>query len=328
MDIHFLIQLAFLVLIALSGFDSSSADPPSDFPERAKAQATNDIGSATRLLRNNSPADKGYTEERAGGLSVFAIETFKSAFTSSKVNPETLQKWLIKGKSADATFKRFHLDKSGNFFFDKPHFTDWIDYADKLSARFPEMSAISTLTRHYGDIELYDIIQTAKATRPDMEKLAIKLETEQMQRWIAIRKDPDEVFRLFKLNYVWENILKKPGFTTWAKYVDDLNMKHPKEPVRMYSTLTKYFTDDALFEVTKGAKSFKTTKSMAIKVEDDWIQNGIQHHKTPYQALLDVGLGHTTDQLMDQFLEKTSMLKTWFKYITAFNKKYLKRRRQ
>ncbi|KAG2789508.1 hypothetical protein PC129_g13138 [Phytophthora cactorum] len=64
-----------------------------------------------------------------------------------------------------------------------------------------------------------------------------------MQHWVAIRKDPDEVFHLLKLDKVWES-LSDPKFAAWAKYVDDLNAKLREKPVSMIPTLRKFFTDE------------------------------------------------------------------------------------
>ncbi|OWY92639.1 RxLR effector protein, partial [Phytophthora megakarya] len=274
---RYLACLGFLVSVVFIGADSirtglknavKSALKP-DFSDGGIFQATNGIDiTVPRSLRNNKVSIEGRTEDRTGGLSVSGFETLKSAIMS-KVTPEKLEKWLKKGKSADAAFKRFHLDKPGYFLFDKPHFADWVDYADKLSAKFPKMSAISTLTKHYGDGYLYEIIQIAKR-RPDMENLAIKLETEQMQRWVAIEKDPDEIFRQLHLNWHGGTVFDKPEFITWAKYVDDLSLKQPEEPTWMYSTLTRYFDDDDLFQMTNVAKNSEKTKAIATKVEDDW----------------------------------------------------------
>ncbi|OWZ06972.1 Avirulence (Avh) protein [Phytophthora megakarya] len=243
---------------------------------------------------------------------------------SSKITPEKLEKWLEKGKSADVAFKRFHLDKPGNFLFDKPHFAVWVGYADKLSTKFPEMSAISTLTKHYGDDFLYQIIQRAKTRRPDMENLVLKLETEQMQRWLGARKDPDDLFRLFHLNMEGRTVFEKPDFITWTKYVDDLNIKHPEEPIWMYSTLTKYFNDDVLFQMTNVAKDSKKTNVIATKVEDDWIVAVLEKHKKPYQVLQNLGLGKTTDNLLKKIMLDDSLAITWVNYMELFNKRYPK----
>ncbi|OWZ14573.1 Avirulence (Avh) protein [Phytophthora megakarya] len=320
MGLHFLVRVAFLVSIALIGANSSFADRKvlhSDFPKRYKFRGTTKVDiTDTRFLRGIDPPEKGYGEERTGKLSFY--EKLKDAFMYSKITTEKLQKWLKNEKSADTVFMRLHLDQDDIMFYTNPRFAEWVQYADSLSAKIPEMSAISILTNRYGDDLLYSIIQSAKES-PYTNKLGLELETKQMQHWLATGKDPDEVFRLFKLNTDVSRIFDRPQFTMWAKYVDDLNSKHPEESLWMYSTLTKYFSDDALLQITKRAKWSKKDKAIAIKVENDWIREGIQNHKTPYQVLLDVELG---DNLMEQFLVKTSVLKIWYKYMNVFNKRY------
>ncbi|OWY94477.1 Avirulence (Avh) protein, partial [Phytophthora megakarya] len=159
------------------------------------------------------------------------------------------------------------------------------------------MAAISTLTKHYGDDFLYQIIQAGKK-RADMKNLALKLETEQIQHWICS---------------------KNPEFITWTKYVDDLNINHPEEPMWMYSTLTKYFNDDVLFKMTNVAKDSEKTKAI---MEDDWIVAVLEKHKKTYQVLQSLGLGKTTDNLLKKVMLEDSLAITWVNYVEASNKRY------
>ncbi|OWZ09491.1 Avirulence (Avh) protein [Phytophthora megakarya] len=103
-------------------------------------------------------------------------QIIESSISSSEATPEKLQNWLKKGKSADLVFKRLQLDKAGQRVFHNPQFATWVQYADDLSVKTPEMSAISSLTRQYGDDVLFEMIQTAK-TNPRTKGLAIKMET-------------------------------------------------------------------------------------------------------------------------------------------------------
>ncbi|OWY99332.1 Avirulence (Avh) protein, partial [Phytophthora megakarya] len=113
------------------------------------------------------------------------------------------------------------------------------------------------------------------------------------------------------------NLFEKPAFTTWVKYVDDLNAKHPEKPSRMYPTLTKYFDDETLFKLTDDMKWSEKTKPFATKLEDDWLQAGLQSRKTPEKVLVGLGLGKTTDSLLEN-----SLFSHWAKYTAAFNKRY------
>ncbi|OWZ08666.1 RxLR effector protein [Phytophthora megakarya] len=320
-----LVSLAFIVLVVLTGDDGCPTGTKllqSNFPKITKFHATNNAGiTVSRLLRRNSEDDKGPTEERAKDLLVPAFETLKSVLMSSKVTPEKLQEWLKNEKPADIVFKRLHLDKHTLRLFDTPLFAAWVNYADTLSIKFPEMSAISTLIRQYGDDALYKLIKEAK-TSASTKTLATQLEMKQMQHWLATKKDPDELFRLFKLGMGVSNILEKPEFITWVKYVDDLNAKYPEEPTRIYTTVTKYINDEALFKITNAAKWSTKYKSIGIKVENDWLQAGIESHKIPYQALLDLGLGKSTHNLLELLWLNPPVFQTWIKYMNVFNTMY------
>ncbi|KAG6946503.1 hypothetical protein JG688_00016008 [Phytophthora aleatoria] len=168
-----------------------------------------------------------------------------------------LQRWLKEGKSAETVFTRIHLKYDQSRVFYNPQFSHWLQYVDDLAKIFKkEVSAIQTLTAKYGDEILYKMIEDAKVF-PDTMNLAKRLQANQMQYWVAIRKDPDEVFHLFKLD----------------KYVDDLNAKHPEEPKFVARSLRKYFADDYILMMTQSAKSVEGTRDIATKVEDDLLRS-------------------------------------------------------
>ncbi|OWZ11081.1 RxLR effector protein [Phytophthora megakarya] len=222
MRLCFLVCLVFLVFVVLVGAETSpkaTKKLQSSFSIR-----TIDIGStATRLLRSNNDPDKGHSEERTGGS---ALEKLTNAFKPKGV-PEKLEKWLKDEKAADTVFKRLnlHVNKRGQSLFDKPYFAAWVEYADALNAKMPEMSAISILTKRYGGDSLVNMIKAANMN-PSTQSIASKLEMKQIQHWLTIKKDPAELFRLFKLDTDVKNIFETPEFTTWVKYVDDLSAKY------------------------------------------------------------------------------------------------------
>ncbi|OWZ00741.1 RxLR effector protein [Phytophthora megakarya] len=210
---YFLVCVPLLVNVVLIDAGSSSVGPKvlqSDCSKTVIHQATtqNEF-SHTRLLRSNSASSIGCTEERTGETVFEKVNKYVQVEFKSKRIPDKLQKWLQDETPVDTVFKGLQLDinKAGQSLFDNPHFTAWIKYADTLSAKIPEMSAISSLTRRFGDDRLYNFIQRAKMN-PSTQNLAKELETKQIQHWLAVRKDPDEVFRLFELQYQWRHILK------------------------------------------------------------------------------------------------------------------------
>ncbi|KAF4141846.1 hypothetical protein GN958_ATG08951 [Phytophthora infestans] len=93
-----------------------------------------------------------------------------------------------------------HLNKAGSELFSNPQFSPWVQYVDDLSKLSKkEVSAVSTLIVSYGDTRLYEMIEKAK-TISQTKALATKLEAEQMRHWVTTRKNPEEVFYLFKCN--------------------------------------------------------------------------------------------------------------------------------
>ncbi|KAG7387331.1 hypothetical protein PHYPSEUDO_014425 [Phytophthora pseudosyringae] len=287
---------------------------------------------ATRALRANRDAD-GDEEERAG-LSVPAVEKFKTIFTSSKVTPEQLQSWLAQGKSADTVFTRMHLTKAGSWLFFDAQFSSWVKYVDDLSAKTSNkgMSVVSTLTAQFGDDALYKMIEQAKDI-PRMESLAMRLGAEQMQHWVATRKDLDEIFRLFDLDDAVKNalgqyrqfpldkagkrIFSNPKFTAWVKYVDEMNVKNPEEPLSMIPTLKKYFRDGELLRMTESAKTVAGSKSIATKVEDGMVQFWLSSRKTPDDVFVELGLSTTTKSRLDDLF-----VAVWIKYVDAYSVRY------
>ncbi|KAG3053718.1 hypothetical protein PI125_g25970, partial [Phytophthora idaei] len=116
--------------------------------------------STTRLLRTRNTDDD---DERAG-LSVPTVEKLKTWFTSSNVNSQQVQNWLNEGKFAETVFARMKLTNTGLGLLYDSQFSAWLQYVDDLNAKTSQKgsSAISTLTRQYGDDKLYEMIDEAK----------------------------------------------------------------------------------------------------------------------------------------------------------------------
>ncbi|KAF4144564.1 hypothetical protein GN958_ATG06244 [Phytophthora infestans] len=278
---------------------------------------TNPNRAASRFLlrKNNGLSD--FNEERAGtGASISVVDKLKAAFSSSAVTPQQLQSWLNKEKSAAAVFTRMHLTKAGNKVLFHPQISAWIQYVDDLNAKMSTKgaSAVSVLTTQYGDDVLYKMIQDAKRV-PSMEGLASRLQREQLQFWITTRKDPTEVFRIFKLHTKGESMLSDSKFNAWVKYVDTLNVNNPEEPKLLISTLSKYIFEGDLLTM---AKSTEGANSIATKLETEISQFWLNSHKTPAHAFTtDLRLGKTTHHLLEN-----PLFSSWVKYVDAYIARY------
>ncbi|KAG3054708.1 hypothetical protein PC121_g16151 [Phytophthora cactorum] len=301
MRLHF---LAGLTLIVVSIVHATGSDVP--LPSASSSEgfriASDATITGTRLLRSNSAGDA--SDDTRAGLSVPATEKLKSWFTSSEVTPEKLQSWLNKGKSVNTVFTRMHLKKAGHWTLQAPQFSTWLQYVDNLNARTSpkSTSAISTLTRQFGADELYGMIESAKFI-PEIKNLATRLETDQVQYWATIRKDPDEVFRLFRLDEARDNILNSatgpqsalhkywlsqgkapsdvfhflfpkkltedilatPAFGIWTKYLVNYNKRYPEEQTTMIDGLRANYNDLNLLSMLNAEKN---NRSMDKLVDD------------------------------------------------------------
>ncbi|KAL3666352.1 hypothetical protein V7S43_008604 [Phytophthora oleae] len=320
MRLHYLVSVAIVIFTSEAFWTVSTA--------RVSAHTVRDTDvSTSRSLRTRNVGDSGDEERAGGGISVPTTDKLATLFKSSKVTDEQLQKWLDIGTSADIVFYRMKLAKARTWIFSNPQFSKWVQYADDLSATASGKgtSAISTLTAQYGDDYLYKMLKAAK-TDSSSKELASRLQIDQLKRWIAIGKDPDEVYKLYDLNYAGRRLLRDPQFSAWTKYVDDLNAKH-EGAVSMIPTLRKHYSDADLFKMAEAAKSVDELESMGLKLENAFVQFWVNDKQTPAKVLAELRLEATaktlesplfgllakfTDAYNVQFPKtKTTMIKTF-----------------
>ncbi|KAK1935674.1 hypothetical protein P3T76_010369 [Phytophthora citrophthora] len=200
--------------------------------------------------------------------------------------------------------------------FKSPQFLRWLQYADDLSAAGKGASPISVLSTKYGDEKLYQMIEWAKK-ETSTKALGARLQKEQLEYWIKVGKDPDEVFKLYSLNYAGWRFLSEPQFSAWTKYVDELNAKNEGAMVSIIPTLRKHFSDDDLFKIALAAKRSEETEAMGTKLEDAFVQFWIQRKETPDNVLVQLGLKRSTETLLEN-----PLLNTLTKYTEVYNVKY------
>ncbi|KAF4146163.1 hypothetical protein GN958_ATG04638 [Phytophthora infestans] len=303
-----LYQFGLTSCIAITTIDANASITSSNFQV---PNVDNWVPSATTTFLRTSE-----DEDRAG-LSVPAIEKLKTWFTSSNVKQQQLQTWLNEGKSAETVFTRMKLTNLGSFLLYDPQFSVWLKYVDDLNAKTYQKRtpAISILTTQYGDDALYTMFEHATMISRTKD-LAKRLQTDQMEHWVAIRKDPAEVFNLFKLDEAGENILSSPKFTAWAKYVDDLNVDNPEDAKFMIPTLRQHYTDVDILQMAESAKSVEGTKTIASRLETEVIKLWLVDRKTPDKAMADLKLGTAGPLLENPLLNILS------KYLDVYNAKF------
>eukprot|EP00644_Phytophthora_capsici_P011620 jgi/Phyca11/552887/estExt2_Genewise1Plus.C_PHYCAscaffold_500015 len=311
MGLFYLVCVAILAFMA--GDSTGDRVIVSDgFNQHRENAARASVVSTTRLLRTKSVID----EERVGGIPVSATDKLAKFLKPSKVTDKQLQEWLRNGKTAESVFYRMNLNNpSTKYLFEDLQFTRWLKYADDLSASGKGASAISVLSAKYGDEILYLMID--RAMQEQSKALGIRLQADQLAHWVKVRKDPDEVFKLYDLNYAGRGILSNSQFNAWTKYVDDLSAKNEGAFVSIIPTLRKYYSDDNLIKIALAAKEVDETEAMGMKLEDAFVQFWIHRKETPDNVLVDLGLKKSTKTLL-----KNPLLNILTKYTEAYNVNY------
>eukprot|EP00644_Phytophthora_capsici_P018590 jgi/Phyca11/127991/e_gw1.73.91.1 len=144
--------------------------------------------------------------------------------------------------------------------------------------------------------------------------LGTRLQTEQLEHWVKVGKDPEEVFKLYDLNYAGWRFLSNSQFSAWTKYVDELNAKNEGAFVSIIPTLRKYFSDDDLFKIALAAKGSGETEAMGTKLEDAFVQFWIHRKETPDNVMVELGLKQSTKTLLE-----SPLLNILTKYTEAYN---------
>eukprot|EP00644_Phytophthora_capsici_P013428 jgi/Phyca11/115655/e_gw1.29.358.1 len=311
MGLHYVVSIAIVIFIAATS-EAFSTVSTSGVSSHIVCD-TNVSTSPNSRTKNVSACDG---EERAnGGISVPIIEKIAAAFKSSKVTDDQLKDWLSRGKSADIVFYRMKLAKARKWIFRDPEFKRWVRYADDLSATASGKgtSAISTLVAHYGDDDLYHILKAAKeSSTTEAKEIVSKLQIDQVKRWVRIGKDPDEVYKLYNLNYAGGGLFQDPQFIVWTKYVDDLNVKH-KRAISIIPTLRKYYSDADLIRMADAANSVHELKGMGLKVKNSLVSLWINSKQTPATVLADLRLKATAKTLDDP------VFSVFVKFTEAYN---------
>ncbi|GMF59609.1 unnamed protein product [Phytophthora fragariaefolia] len=225
-----------------------------------------------------------YGDEVLAKLVGAAKQVKSTEGAATRLQASQAHSWLDAGKSADDVFTLLKLDKAGDDILASPVFDTWNTYLKVFNKKNSnsQTSLLATLTTHYGDDAIAQIIQTAKkvgATRSE----AVALETAQVQRWVTSEKSPDDVFLLLKLDKAGDDVLSSAQFASWSSMIE-------------------------------AALKVKASSRFAKQLEAEQFQRWMASKKSTHDALLLLKLDKSDNILIDPQLDVLT------KYIKAVNK--------
>ncbi|POM61755.1 RxLR effector family protein [Phytophthora palmivora] len=234
----------------------------------------------------------------------------KTQALATQLHTRQLKYWLTNIKNPADVYKLMMLDKAGDKLVENPQFMTWLSYLDDFNAKFrgKAQSRISILSTIYGDEALSTMLLQAMHVR-SVADIATKLHSEQIQRLLAAKTSPVTVFKILMLDKAGKNLLDNPMFSTWAKYVDDLNMKTANKKTSLLSALKNHYNKEDLAKMVDAAKK---TPGLEKKVERLEIEQTKDIPDELFKRLkLDKAGGHLLDH---------PGLNTWINFIKGYNK--------
>ncbi|ETO66921.1 hypothetical protein F444_16015 [Phytophthora nicotianae P1976] len=253
---------------------------------------------------------RNYDKEALAKILIAAKKDLRTERLASKLYTEQIQRWLTTKDPPDQIFKALKLDEVTDDIFTSPLFNTWSTYLDDFNAKFPDekVSMIDTYRTNSDDAFLAKMFVNAKEI-PAMEQLATKLQADQLQRWLANRDTPDDIFRALKLNAAVDDVLANPLLNTWATYLEDFNAKFPRSKVSMIDTFREFFGDKALVKMLVAAKEVASTKKIAMDLETSLINKWILTKKTPTIVSKSLGTDEGSAKLLKSYT--TLYMKTY-----------------
>ncbi|KAI9990832.1 hypothetical protein PInf_018444 [Phytophthora infestans] len=225
-----------------------------------------------------------------------------------------LQYWLDTKKTLTHVFKLLELGKAGDNLLENPLVMTWLKYAADSKKNVPGTAedSIRVLTRHYGDEALSKILLEAKVT-PSTASVASKLQGEQIQHWLDIRKSPRFVFKFLTLDKAGDKLLEIPHFATWVSYADDFNLEN--RPIARISVMASSYGDEKLTTILLDAMKTSGTSNLASKLHQEQFEHWLSNQESPEEVFKFLSLVKTGDDLFDN-----PQFKTWVKYVDDLNK--------
>ncbi|ETN03613.1 hypothetical protein PPTG_15594 [Phytophthora nicotianae INRA-310] len=261
---------------------------------------------------------KNFADDVLAHMIVTGMKAPSTKSMAQRMEDELFKGWITNLKTPDVVFMYLKLNKAGEKVFENPLWSMYTKYLDHFNKVVPmkQTTMISAFARNYDKEALAKILIAAKKDLRT-ERLASKLYTEQIQRWLTTKDPPDEIFKALKLDEVTDDIFTSPLFNTWSAYLDDFNAKFPDEKVSMIDTFRTNFDDAFLAKMFVNAKEIPAMEQLATKLQADQLQRWLANRDTPDDIFRALKLNAAVDDVL-----ANPLLNTWATYLEDFNAKF------
>ncbi|KAG6595760.1 Avirulence (Avh) protein [Phytophthora cinnamomi] len=233
---------------------------------------------------------------------------------ATKLETQQFQYWAAIRKHPDNVFKLYALDKAGDDLLSNPLLATWSAYLNVFNKQHAkeQTTLIAAMTKSYGDEGVVKILEAAKKV-PDTAKTAKMLESKQLQRWL--RTDPDDVFKLLRLDTAGEKMFNSLSLNAWGKYVSAFNADNPEKKTNLIATMTTHYGDEGVIGLLEAAKKVPGSEAIATRLQREQLQYWLSIGKEPKYVFKLFKLDKAEDKLLD-----SPQFSTWAKYLDDFFK--------
>ncbi|ETP11075.1 hypothetical protein F441_13371, partial [Phytophthora nicotianae CJ01A1] len=246
------------------------------------------------------------------------------------------------GKTPGYVFKMFLIDAKVDDLLTNPQFIAWTKYAnefyEKNHAKIASMApAIAAL---YGDDAVFGMLDAVKKVQ-STEKIASKLQAEQIQRLLSSNQSPSHVFKVFNFDNTGYEVLSSPLFKTWFNYLKNFNNKNPDKKESLLNLLYRYYQGHGVARILEEAMKNPSTVKLAMQLQDEPYRRNLLSKNSPentfyafilakpgaidglhFKTLRDGTIYLPRLSKASDGLLSSSDFKLWAKYLEDFNAMY------
>ncbi|POM78182.1 Secreted RxLR effector peptide protein [Phytophthora palmivora] len=263
------------------------------------------IGTLTARYGDDSLAKALLTAEKQATDTALALQI-------QILRENQMTRWLKGGNSADDIFKLLKVRDDGYAILKSRKLEILDDYVKFVNTKSSDQtSLLNTLMKGFGGEEkLWALLQTAKMHDSTMEKAKL-METSLMSKWLSEGQLPANVYQWRKLYDNVNDAFTADNLNKFTKYVDDFNLKDPRNKQSALTLYTNSFGDADVAKKLVSAVGKRDTRSVAKKLQtqqlEGWITSGKSVDEMFTTLKIDIKKGVTSWQL--DVLEKFIMRK-------------------
>ncbi|ETO69979.1 hypothetical protein F444_13502 [Phytophthora nicotianae P1976] len=186
------------------------------------------------------------------------------------------------GKTPGYVFKMFLIDAKVDDLLTNPQFIAWTKYANEFYEKnhAKKASMAPAIAALYGDDAVFGVLDAVKKVL-STEKIASKLQAEQIQRLLSSNQSPSHVFKVFNFDNTGYEVLSSPLFKTWFNYLKNFNNKNPDKKESLLNLLYRYYQGHGVARILEEAMKNPSTVKLAMQLQDEQYRRNLLSKNSP-----------------------------------------------